>query len=236
MATQSQIVDELVRETLRPDMLELISSFLNQVVRELHQENKGQSAVKFSSNLYEAELTADSDELFTWKYPRPALIQAIETVYYPVPGKTATLRYPSSVHAFLNEVNGQYYYYRTGDALAFNGYGGSGATIQLAWYEYPRRLVYQTAANRKVTWDDANQIWVYDASLTTDEMKDAALVQATNWVLYRHTELVKQGVRSKLHARLGQTDRARLAYSLYEQLRPGMVSAETAETGATYYR
>src|SRR3546814_9139719 len=72
------------------------------------------------------------------------------------------------------------YFYQSGNKFFFNCYGGMNALINLAYFEFPRRLVYQAVDSRLVTWDEEEYIFEYDPSLVTDEEKAAALAKATN--------------------------------------------------------
>lgn len=234
MTTQSQLVDEMVAETLRPDMRMAISSYVNQVIRELHQEPQSKTAIGFSENLYEDQLYANAETGFLWTLPRPHLFMRMAMVWYDRFGKPVRQRAPQTMHPSINPIASDRFWYRTGTQIAFSGYGGDNAGIKLAWYEYPRQLEYKLQAQRLVRWDNDSQGYVFAPSVTTPDEREAALLQSTNWIMMRHTELVKQGIRAKLYARLGQYDRARLAYSQYESLRPGMVSAETADPENVY--
>src|SRR3546814_8605354 len=80
----------------------------------------------------------------------------------------------------------------------FNCYGGMNALINLAYFEFPRRLVYQAVDSRLVTWDEEEYIFEYDPSLVTDEEKAAALAKATNWILSRHEDVVAEGDRKSV--------------------------------------
>ena len=234
MTTQSQLVDEMVAETLRPDMLMTISSFANQVIRELHQEPQSNAAIGFSDNLNEAQLVASAEEGFLWQLPRPHLFQRMALVWYDRFGKQVSQRTPQTMNPSINPIVSDRFYYRTGTSFAFSGYGGQNAGIKLAWYEYPRKLEYKAGGARLVKWDNDLQEFWFDPTLDTVEKREAALSQCSNWIMQRHEELVKQGLRTKIYARLGQYDRARLAYSQYEKLRPGMVSAETSDPVNVY--
>lgn len=236
MTTQSQLVDELVAESLRPDMRAMISGYVTQTIRELHNDPQSRAAILFPANMYEAELVANQTERYTWQFPRPQLFQAMESVYYVNMGTYARQRSPSSAHAFSQEVLTQQYFYRTGDSIAFAGYGGENARIHVAFYEYVRSLVYKTASERKVQWDADSQQYKYAADITTPEQRTQALERETNWILSRHDELVRQGTRAKLYSRLKDVERARLSYSLYESLRPSMIDAETAQARVFYTR
>lgn len=226
MTTYSQLVDRLVIESRRPDMRPNIESYVNQTIRELHIMPNSGAALLFKSNMIELEITADVDDGFIWSFPRPQSFQAIETVFYNTPQKHATERIPSTIHMFLNQINGKYYYYRTGDGIAMSGYGGIGSLIKIAYFEFPRRLVYFPLADRPVQWNEADETWVYKDGIVTEQQKLEALQKCTNWMLFRWEDIVKQGAFSKTAAFLANYDRARLAYSLYESLRPGLHLAE----------
>src|SRR3546814_5653776 len=96
----------------------------------------------------------------------------------------------------------------------------------LAYFEFPRRLVYQAVDSRLVTWDEEEYIFEYDTSLVTDEEKAAALAKATNWILSRHEDVVAEGARATVYKRLSDTERARTSYSMYMSLRGGFWSNE----------
>src|SRR3546814_19710334 len=61
------------------------------------------------------------------------------------------------------------YFYQSGNKFFFNCYGGMNALINLAYFEFPRRLVYQAVDSRLVTWDEEEYIFEYDPSLVPDE-------------------------------------------------------------------
>lgn len=226
MTTFSQLVDSVVIESRRPDMKKSIESYVNQTIRELHIMPNSGAALLYKSNMIELEITADVETGFIWNFPRPQSYQAIQTVFYTGPQKHAIERLPSTIHMFLGEVDGRYYYYRTGDGLAMSGYGGVGGGIKIAYFEFPRRLTYYAVADRPVQWDAETETWVYKDGIVTEAEKLAALQKCTNWMLFRWEDIVKQGAIAKVFTALANYDRARLAYSLYESLRPGLVSAE----------
>lgn len=235
MTTLSQLVDEVVRETLRPDMIEQITTFINLTIRELHADPKTGLSIGFVENLVETQLTSTQDSGYVFEIPDPALFQFVEAIWFRRGARLAVERKPSSMHAYMSTSLLPAAYYRSGPTIVFDGYGGSGQLIDLAYCAYPRGLKYYTPALRPVTWDDENRVWNYHADFNVnDAQRLIARTRCTNWLMARHKELVKQGTIAKLYARRNDQERARLAYSLYEQLRPGFVSAESYERGTLY--
>ena len=230
MTTFSQLVDTIVSESRRPDMVQEISTYINQTIRELHFDSERNKILFFNDNFRESQLTASSESGFSWTIPNPAVFQKLKTVNYPTnmdwdgkpiwPQRTTPGRH-------LNGM--KYFYYQAGNQFFFEGYGGLNAKINLGWFEFPRRLPY-VAENRLVTWDEENQDFVYDPSLVTDEQKADALAKATNWILTRHEDVVAEGARAKVYKRLSDTERARTSYSMYMSLRGGFWSNEVAFT------
>lgn len=236
MTTLSQMTDELAIECLRPDMKPTIAGYVNQTIRELHATPDG-IAIRFTRNLIEDAIVANIDVGFQWVFPKPQLFQSVEAVYYPALNKYARLRSPSTTFAFTGEVDADLFYYRSGNYLCFSGYGGVSMEIDIAYFQYLRKLPYYASALRPCTWSDTTQTYTYlpayDVNPTT---RADALDLCTNWMLETHEDLIRQGTRAKLYARLVDMNRAKLSFSLYENLRPAMVSAETYDSVATYSR
>jgi hypothetical protein len=233
VSTYSQIIDDLVAETLRPDMLVSMGIYLHQTIRELHV-NQGAS-LKYADNLIEVELTADLEEGYTWQIPNPQRFQLMESVWYEMRGLYAKSRFPSSAFAFSEEINGDVYFYRSGQYFCFSGYGGLDSIVKLAYYEYPRQLIYYKPAVRPATWNVETQSWSYLSSYNVDSTTKAnALLLSTNWMLDRYEDLIKEGIRAKLYKRLGDGDRARMSFSSFESFKPVLFSSETQDHSGTY--
>lgn len=234
MTTHSQLVDEIVGETHRPDLRTDISTYLNQTVRELHFTPDKGNAIFYQENLRERQLTANLEEGYTWPIPYPALFQGMQTVRYdslfardnkPVYSRELIPGRSMSSH--------QYYHYRAGDTYAFAGYGGLNSLLSLAYYEYPRRLKYRAAADRLVLWDDDLGWHTYhpDWDNTPELMLDARNL-SSNWLLVRWHDVVAEGLRAKVYKRLSDDTRSRTSYSLYSQLRQGLFTSEISSGGS----
>lgn len=229
MTTFSQLVDEMVSETKRPDLVSEISRYVNQTIRELHFSADRNAALFYPENFREASLTATAEETFTWEIPNPTQFQKMAGVKFPnvydrdgypvwatetVPGR------------HLNQLD--HFYYRVGGTFVFAGYGGIDGVIALAWYEFPRSLVYKSTAARPASYDPESG-WSYADEVDDPELEEAARILTTNWLLMRWHDVVAEGVRAKVYKRLSDTERARTSYSMYGSLRQGLWTSETSQ-------
>lgn len=226
MFTFSQMVDECVRESMRGDLRPAMVNALNQTIREAHFDSD--LPVGFGANLVELTLTANVEMGFTYALPRPRQFMMMEAVWYRVYSRYATARNPGTIKLFVSSVDGaEYGYYRTADSFAFDNYGGNGAMIDLAWYEYLPRLQYYAADARPATWNENTEQFDYLAAYDIDDdTREDALRLSTNWMIYRHFDAIMEGLRSKIFKRMGDIERAKLYYSSAESAKKLLTSAE----------
>lgn len=236
MASFSQIIDAVITETFKPDRKPVLVSGLNQTIRELHSSDVS-TPIGYADNLVEASLIADSETGYTFQIPSPMFFQKIEAVFYWASARYATMRSPSSLRAMVDLIGGgEYGYYRTGNSIAFENYGGLNAEISLAWFEYLPGLAYYKPADRPAWFDYDTQTWKYHANYDiNDATRQQALNLSTNWMCFRHTETLKEGARAKLYKSLGDEVRMRTAYSAFEKARKDLIAAEEY-TGPVIYR
>lgn len=230
MTTLTQVVDTIVAEVKRRDLTSRITTFANQTIREVHaQPNQLGRSLTFKANLHERILIPDVDTGFVWPIPEARNFQLLSDVWYQIPGVAPLERTPSSAMENRHEVNGRFYFYRSGDSFVFDGYGGTDAPIMVAYHSFPRRLTH-FLRNAPVLWNEEEQRYEYsDEYNTTPEKRQEALDKSTNWVLERWTDVILEGVRAKTYKSIGDDGRARLSYSLYESSRPQLVAAESYE-------
>lgn len=232
MSTFSEVVDELAVELVRPDFKIAITDYLNLTIRELHQKkmNADVAPVLYDSNRVEDAVTVTSLPAI-WDIPNIARFQYFETAYYPTRGI-----YAHKKHVIRTRENGydpvDPYWYRAGGYIAFNGVA-IGEDINLSYFQYPARLKYYPVATpqvRPAVYNFETNTYTYATTYDIDATtRGNARDLVTNWLLLNHVEVLKQGVRAKVWARLGETDRAKMGFSLYESLRLGLIGSEINE-------
>lgn len=245
MSTFSQIIDEMMTELVRPDLVSMLPSFLNQAIRECHNDTDGQALIRFGENRKEADVTTSSvvDNVYLWAIPATPRFQAIEAVYYPKFGVYAAASSPLTMRTpSLARPNDRFSYYRSGPYFAMKGFGQEGDRILISWFEYPKSLKYYYPANRApsgatprpLEYDVETEVYTQPsgATMTLAEAKDLT----TNWIIERHTEMLKEGVRAKAYKRMGDEFRANLAYGQFKQLLTGMQSTEQAQPEVYFHR
>lgn len=233
MTTFSQLVDKMILETKRPDLVLDIQSYVNQTLRELHFHPETNGSILYGDNMIELSLVADSETGFAWTIPQPTRFQAMQAVRYddifdpennPI---YVQQRIPGRAIAGLDR-----FYYRAGGYFTFAGYGGIGASISLAYFEFVPAHKYKTPALREAQFDIETG-WTY-LDAVTDEEKAIAEALVTNWLLLRWESVVEEGVKAKVYKRVGDEIRGRTSYSLYNQLRKGLYTSEVATPDGSY--
>lgn len=235
MTTFSQLVDEIVVETRRPDLRSEIATYLNQTIREAHFEPSRGNVVFYNENRKDIQLTADVDSAYIWQIPSPALFQGIETVRF-ASHYLGRMEYAEQVNPGPGLASKPFYFYRAGAAVVFGGtvgYGGVGGIIQISYFEYPPGLKYKAAGAREATYDPETG-WTYYTVDSVDygatpEAQATAQLRVSNWMLLRWADVLKEGLRAKIYKRLSDDVRQRTSYSLYQQLRQGLYTSEVAE-------
>lgn len=229
MFTFSQLVDDMVSETKRPDLVSEIARYVNQTARECHFSPDRNAAILYQENFQEELVTTAAESGETWEIPSPTRFQKMAAVRYPnvydQDGNPVWAK-ETTPGRHLNDLD--HFFYRVGSTFVFSGYGGLGATIALGWYEFPQSLTYKSAAARPASYDPESG-WTYADAVNTPELEAAARLVTTNWLLMRWSDVISEGVRAKIYKRLSDTERARTSYSMYGSLRQGLWTSETAE-------
>lgn len=229
MFTFSQLVDEMVSETKRPDLVSDIARYLNETIRELHFSEDRGAILFYAENFREELLDCDVETGMTWEIPEPTTFQKMAGVQYPFvfdDDNNARWAAETTPGRHLNGMTT--FFYRTGKTFVFAGYGGLDTQIALGWYEFPRSLKYKAVAARPASFDIESG-WTYADDITTAELELAAQELTTNWLILRWNDVVAEGLRAKIYKRLSDDSRSRTSYSMYQSLRHGLWTSETAE-------
>jgi hypothetical protein len=234
MTTFSQLVDKVVLETSRPDLRDQIADYLNQTIREIHFNPDNGEVVFYESNYREAQIVATAESAQAWQLPDIATFQKELCVRFDDvwSGDGPTFAEKAIPGPKMHQLD--YFYYRGADTLVFGGqrgYGGIGARVSVAWFEYPRGLRYYALAQRPASYA-LDTGWTYAAEFNTnDATRLIARDRVTNWVLQRWEPALLEGLRAKIYKRVGDESRQRTSYSLFMQLRKGLMSSEASDYG-----
>lgn len=231
MTTFSQMVDEAVAETSRPDLLQQIATYLNQTVREVHFRPDLNAPLTYRENFKEDSLTADTAEGFQWDIPNPATFQRMAGVRFnTVFDGNGRMVWASEKVPGPGVEPDEFFYYRIGGTIVLSNYGGTGGKIDLGWFEFPNRLQYLPTAQRPAQYDDWLG-WQYAPAITTPEQQALARIRTSNWLLLRWHDVLLEGIRAKVYKRVSDDTRQKTSYSLYQQQRQGLWINEVVELG-----
>lgn len=222
MTTFSQLVDDMIAEVVRPDQLVAIASYVNQTVREMHFKPGTNAPIFYDANRSEDELDITTDGSWLWQLPTPMQFHDVEAIYLPVPGVYARKKNPRITKEESNEPFADIFWYRGGSTVSISGVR-NGWKAEVSYFTFPRSLVYQAPADRIITYDPSTGGYTRKNGGTPSE---AEMLAATNWMLERWDEIVKEGVRSKIWKRLADGDRARMYFSGFEAQRSSVWNAE----------
>lgn len=204
----SELVDEVVARTIRPDRLTDHADCANQTIRELS------SRAYFFKNLVEDTIEADSDP-YIWT--RPIRIQRLRTIQY------SDGSFPDFIQPGRKQQNQDSYYYGAATyyvlkGVLFSASAGSGS-FNVAYYQFPKNLKYYAdVADRPAVYDKTTEEWTYNAAYDTDDVaRSVARALVSNWLLADWYDLVKEGTSAKIFKIVNDETRASTHFSFFER-------------------
>jgi hypothetical protein len=231
VATFSGLIDAVLVEVARPDLLTHATTYLQQVIRECHLDPERGTPVCLWPNYAEAQVTADAEIAYQWPLPDTTRFQAINMVRYDSVWRDNYQVFALPLARTRAGNDQEHAYQLVGDRLIFKGYGGLGGVISISYYQYPRALKYYPLLSRPATYDEEAG-YRYHASYDADDAsRESARELTTNWLLERWPMVLEEGLRAKIYKRLGDETRARLCYSSFMQLRTGLINSEMIDLG-----
>jgi hypothetical protein len=215
MSTFSQLIDEVASELRRPDLVPAIAAYLNQSIREMHFKSGGtgvQHPAFYAANRFEAQVVIPSDGTYTWPIPNSTTFQTLEAAYVPDVSGYWEPKTPRSINRESLSSFAERRFYRSGPVFVFTNMV-TGYTLNLSWFEYPRRLFYQPVSERIVIYNpETDGFELVAGGIPTEEQ----LLLVTNWLLERWSDsALKEGIRAKVWKRLGDDTRAKMAFSAF---------------------
>ena len=227
MTTFSQLCDDISNELVRPDMLKngSIQAYVQQTIREVHFKPGDNRPTLFTSNRYEAELAVNTDGSWLWVLPSVTRFQELESLYSRNNGLYIEPKSPRISLAYSNEPYADLFYYRSGSTYVIAGVN-SGDTLLTSYFMFPQYHGYKASADRLIRYDVDTDSYVLIAG--GGEPTEDQLAIETDWILQRWPDMIKEGVRAKLFKRLGDSDRARMAFSAFDNARGAMYLVDPA--------
>ncbi len=232
--TLSQLVDTVVALMGRPGQESAAASWLNSTIRELHATKEGLPVI-YQKNMFDLVLTADVEDGFVWIPPDG--MQVLRTVkYITVVDKEGEPIYPKGLNPGRAQRGQTEFYYRNADNVAFTGYGGVGAMIALAHYQYLVGLDYFAVGLRPTEFLNGAFVY-YDLTSsggidydTDDATRLLARQLTTNWMLNDWEDTLSTGARQKGYADSGDADRSRSLFARYSNQRTQLAVGEGSST------
>jgi hypothetical protein len=225
MTTFSQVVDDMVLELLRPDLRASITTYVNQTVREVHFKPNIAAPILFDANRVEDVLNINTDSPWLWDLPSATRFMDIEALYINELARYADRKNPRLAKEASFEPFADIFWYRSGTQIAVSGVS-NGQTANISYFMFPQIHAYQLAGvTRIVLYDPVLDTYTLNPSGVPNQVQMDA---ATNWVIQRWPDVIREGVRAKVWKRIGDEGRARMAYSAYESFRNGLWLAEPA--------
>lgn len=230
----SEVVDTVILRSGRPDKKADIIDWTNATIRE------SQTIALFPKDRVEAQFQATSCP-FIWPIPRN--MRNLEAVKYGVdtypdyikPGKLQSMK-----------TTGQYYY-AASTYYVFSGVGNPNDTyvdpvtgigdntISVAYFTHLQKLSYYAVGTRPAVLNEDTDIWTFlDGTQVPftgpfTDAQETAINQVYNWLLGQYTDMIKEGVLSKVFKSVKDNERAATSYSLYKQFQQGLLQNEGVE-------
>jgi len=218
--TFSAAVDNVVSRSGRPEKRQDIVSYARASIREI------QTLKNFVRDLVEDQITATTDSPFTWT--RPDKLRFMRTVRYRPGNNQVESIWPKFLMPGKVQKDVDYYYYGGPTYFVFVGVSKD-QEIDIAYYTYARTFVYyEDESNRPATYDLSTLSWSY-LTASTDEEKEAARNEVTNWVLFHWPHVVEEGALAKVFKSIGDP-KATSAFALYKSMQQDVLEAESFES------
>lgn len=209
----SEVVDTVISRALRPDRKQDIIAWLNLTISEMQGKTN-----YFSKNLVEDAISVTVAP-FIWT--RPERMQKLRTARY-TNGVFPRFLMPGRAQFQQND-----YYYAGSTYFVFSGVS-IGEFINVAYYQFRKRLKYFEPGVRPATYDFQTETWTYynlltlgaapyNLDYTLSENQQTAQDLVSNWLLKDWYDLVTEGVLAKVYKGGNDETRAATHFSFFER-------------------
>lgn len=255
----SELVDEAVSRSRRPDKQADIASYANQTLRELQSMKNG----AFTKDLVETSVTVGPTDATPFIWSRPEHFRIMRAVAYQSYMGSVGRVWPKFLRIGKRQDEHDYYYYGAADYFVFAGVGGptnnprSGGlaqfgpiTIELGYYVKFRRYQYYIIGLRPAVYSRDAESWSFNLVNIPDPPPDVsdipsllppnntfntqqqyAIYLVSNWLLKDYYDTVLEGTLAKLFKSVGDA-RAPSSFALFKSMEDNLVADEAFESMA----
>lgn len=255
----SELVDEAVSRSRRPDKQADITSYANQTLRELQSMKNG----AFTKDLVETSVQVAVTDTSPYIWSRPEHFRIMRAVAYKSFMGAVGRVWPKFLRIGKRQDEHDYYYYAAADYFVFAGVGGptnnpnAGAiaqfgpiTIELAYYAKFRRYQYYNIGLRPAVYSRDLETWSFNLinipttppdigdvpsllppNNTFNTQQQYAIYLVTNWLLKDYYDTVLEGTLAKLFKAVGDA-RAGSSFALFKSMEDNLVADEAFESMA----
>jgi len=223
MTTFSQLVDNVVQQSNRPNLLTRIATVVANVIYELHFTRR-RGVIFYAQNRREQLLTLTADQVFNWT--APPRLQIVEAARYDgiLDYKNKQV-YATPVKPGRRMNDEKYYFYRNASGFIFVNCGSIGQTISVAYFQRLAPLVYYPVGQRPATWDESTATWSY-LNAVTQQDKEAAEALVSNWLTQEHDAVILEGSLAAIWKEAGD-QRSIPTFARYSSLREALEVQES---------
>ncbi len=221
LGTFSQIIDDAIRISGRGKVeRSRMTGYARASMREC------QVKATFKRDFIEDQITATADP-HIWTVP--ASFRIMHTVRFP------NEIYPKFREPGARQKDFDFFYYRATDYFAFKGVA-VGDLIDLAYYSYFTPFVYFETTKRPARyfadlaqWQYLDGNGVYQTTLGTTALDDAAEALVSNWMLFDWYDTVLEGTIAKVF-KVNCDPRAPSSFALFKSLQQDIILGEVVES------
>lgn len=238
----SELVDDVVRRTNRPDFLLDIVKYANSVIRTVHH------CEVFYRDLKEVEVIVNDgmgDNPQTYVWDRPADFRLLSTVKYLGHWLNPKESFPPNIPPGIGQSNRDRFYYAVGDKFVFYDKLGINR-IGISYLTKPKTFKYYPENERPAVYNRVDGTWKYlvvnpDGTKSyVDTLGDPALELAAqdlvaDWLIRDYDDMLSSGISTKIFSIL-QDPRNKVEYSTFkEALRYARTAEKYESTGEIGY-
>lgn len=217
----SELVDDIVSASGRPDMREDVIDYANTIIRKIHAK------ALWDRNFKSIAVGNPNPREGYLRWTRSNDVQVIRTIH--IPEKDVYLTYQRVGRHLKRQRD---YYYAEGNDIIMVSDGICNATI--GYYRRPTRFKYYTPDQRPAVFDCVTEKWTYlvphsqgdyTHELFRDEDQFFARRAVADWIIHEYPDAIKAGVLNYIYSQVGD-DQARSQYAIFKDAIADIIRVE----------